>query len=625
MAVIIYVLSIVLIVAGHLVKSKRQKQFSDIYEETGLPVFATGLAAGYLANLIVPFRLGDIIRAVIVGRKMQNGFSFAFATVIVDRILDVIVVGFIYLILYISNPMAQPEVRESAVFYIILSAAAVIGIAIVTLGKRGIKKAIKVFTGIFNERIELALMFFFWSVITAFRDIAVKIKKSRLFGMTILMWGLYISSYYLLSLAMRQNGENLSLMGIFSLLFSSSSMDTGTIVKGTLWITMYHVMSSLILLGYGVMKSERVSGNVPDKTLMLLPQLHESDRRAFLENYFEGDRGSYIRGYLEANSDIQIISDRSAGSNATTLLAIKDEKTIFRKYVIGADAGKLKDQMDWIDINRNVLPLPEINFRRIENSMSLYDMPAVSGATGFFEYIHTNPVEQSFEILKRVCTDLESKLYIMDQKEADRETVERYIDEKAIRNMERLSSSHEIAELMKYDCLIINGVKIKGMDHLKDLMDRERLIRVFENDRVSRIHGDVTVENIITVPEDRFEKGYYLIDPNTGNILDSKYIDMGKILQSVHGGYEFLMRTERCKVSGNEISFISGMSNAYRELHKAFEGYLHETYSADEIRSIYTHELINWLRLMPYKIDHDGERAAIFFAGMLMTADSIEI
>lgn len=619
----LFILSIGLIVAGHVVKSMRQKQFSDIYEEVELPEFAKGLAASYLVNLILPFRLGDLLRSFILGRKMKNGFSFAFATVVVDRILDIIVVGMIYLILYLSNPASNTDVRESAIFYIILSAAAILAIACVTLMKRGVKKGIRLFTGIFNERIELKLMFFFWSIITAFRDIAVKIKKSRLAFMTMLMWGLYIASYYLLSLTLTMNGVETSLMSIFSLLFSSSSMDTGTIAKGTLWITMYHVLSSLILMVYGVAGSRESLKDKPEQTLMLLPQLHESDRRAFLENYFEGDRSAYVRGYLEANSDIQIISDHSAGSDATTLLAIRNGQTVFRKYVIGAGAEKLKDQMDWIRANREVLPLPEIIFMRREDNMSLYDMPSVTGATGFFEYIHTNPVEQSLEILKRVLSDLEENLYVLDTRKPERAVIERYIDEKVAANIEKLWACHEINELARYDELVINGRRVAGMKHLLKLMDKDRLLRIFADDKISRIHGDVTVENIITVPPYVSEKGYYLIDPNTGNILDSKFIDIAKILQSIHGGYEFLMRTERCRVSGNEITFISGMSDAYRELHKAFDAHIRERYTEDEVKSIYSHEIINWLRLMPYKIEQDQDRAVIFFAGMLLCADSL--
>ena len=42
------------------------------------------------------------------------------------------------------------------------------------------------------------------------------------------------------------------------------------------------------------------------------------------------------------------------------------------------------------------------------------------------------------------------------------------------------------------------------------------------------------------------------------------------------------------------------------------------------MKSIFYHEIIHWLRLMPYKIEKNGERSAMFYAGMIMVMDDIE-
>ena len=628
-----------LLIAGHIVKSLRQKQFSDFYEDVKLPVFNEALAAGYIMNLIVPFRLGDLLRAFIAGRRMKNGFSFAFATVVVDRILDVIVVGFIYLALYIISPSVGFDIGRSAFFYMMLSLAAVLVIAMVTFARKAVKKVIRAFTGVFNEKIELAMMFFFWSVITAFRDMAVKMKKRGLFALTAAMWGLYILSYYLISLAIRQMDGKASLMYVFSYLFSSSSIDKGTLTSGYVDMIMvaYLASSAVLLLMASLIAdiAERRRAGAegsPEKTMMLLPQVHEVDRRSFLENYFEADRTAYVRGYLEANNDIQIISDYSAGSNATTLLAIKDGRTIFRKYVVGRDAEKLHDQVEWIERHREHLPLPKIIGEKRDKGMTLYDMPAVTGATGFFEYIHTNPTDESFRILRSVFDTLERGLYSKgashdgspDGETATEDVIDGYIDEKILKNIRLIEENHRLSEILRYDELVINGRIVKGFDHLKQLMTKERLKRIFAADSISPVHGDVTVENIITVPlSDECPDGYYLIDPNGGNILDSRFIDYAKLLQSLHGGYEFLVRTDRCDVSGNEIQFMSGMTRAYRDLYGEYKRYLSERFDAAQLRSIRYHEAVNWLRLMPYRMEHDPSGAVIFLAGMLLSAEDL--
>ena len=48
-----------------------------------------------------------------------------------------------------------------------------------------------------------------------------------------------------------------------------------------------------------------------------------------------------------------------------------------------------------------------------------------------------------------------------------------------------------------------------------------------------------------------------------------------------------------------------------------------EHFGEDRTRSIYFHEIIHWLRLMPYKIDKDGKRAILFYAGMLMVMSDV--
>ena len=629
MSVFLFIISIILIIAGHMVKSLRQKQFADFYEDVKLPVFNEALAAGYILNLAVPFRLGDLLRAVILGRRMKNGFSFAFATVVVDRILDVIVVGFIYLILYFLSPAVSLDAGQSALFYVLLSAVSIALIAIVTCARVKVKKIIRLFTGIFNEKIELTLMFFFWSVITAFRDIAIRSNKKKLILLTTLMWGLYTASYYVIALSITMMGGEATLMGVFSYLFSSSSIDKGNLSGGYTDKVMivYLALSATLLFVIGVISSVKNRGGEQDiaseKTMMLLPQVHESDRRSFLENYFEGDRHAYVRGYLEANNDIQIISDYSAGSNATTLLAIKDDRTIFRKYVVGADAGKLHDQVEWIQGFSSVLPLPEILFEKKEEGMTLYDMPAITGAAGFFEFIHTNPVEKSFKIIRHVFDDLDNNLYSREEGTADPDIIEKYIEKKILKNIKLIEENHRFADLIRYEEVVVNGKTVKGFPSLKKAMSKEKLKEIFSSDRVSPIHGDVTVENIIVTPGADKGRGYYLIDPNTGNILDSRFIDYAKLLQSLHGGYEFLMRTERCSISGNEIKFMAGASRSYRDLYKEYSSMLKERFSESELKSIYYHEIANWLRLMPYKLEHDEAKAPVFLAGMLLVADGI--
>ena len=121
---------------------------------------------------------------------------------------------------------------------------------------------------------------------------------------------------------------------------------------------------------------------------------------------------------------------------------------------------------------------------------------------------------------------------------------------------------------------------------------------------------------------DKKEK-YYIIDPNSNNINDSANLDYAKILQSIHGGYEFMMRTYDVSIEENQINFLFTKSQAYFYLYKKLNEYMNLNFEKEKIRSIYFHEIIHWLRLLPYKLKKDGKRALIFYSGLLMVLNDV--
>lgn len=84
-----------------------------------------------------------------------------------------------------------------------------------------------------------------------------------------------------------------------------------------------------------------------------------------------------------------------------------------------------------------------------------------------------------------------------------------------------------------------------------------------------------------------------------------------------------MMSTKSVKVSENKINFLFTKSSAYIELHERLRKYMKNQLGDERTRSIYFHEIIHWLRLMPYKIDKAGKRAVLFYAGMLMVMNDV--
>jgi len=621
--------AVILLVLGHFFRTKRWKQFIMIYERSDDGQLLQALAVGYTINFFIPFRAGDIVRAVVSGRKLKNGVSFSLSTIVIEYLLDIPIVGLIFLALHLLN-FQNTNITNMTIFYGVLAAAGVI-MAVAAINFSGnIKALMKSVCSIFNDRIEYGLLFFLWSLITSFRNVFVKVSKAKIILYSVYMWMIYLLSYFCFTNAVLLKEPEVRFTNIFSMIFSQGGFNLFSLNNASELLSenrvdmIVYIACSLVMLFCltfvlrMIKKYNQDNGGDEkrEKPLNLLPWINEKDRLNFLESYFSAESSDKLKKYIESNRDIHILQDLSAGSNATTMLCMDGENMFYRKYALGGDGDKLYEQVLWLRAHEHVLPLPVIINQQNENGYCIYDMEYNSGAIGLFNYMHSTSNENSWRIMRQALDDLSSNLHSMNRRSADKESITRYINSKVILNLSKMENSKELRHLMEYDMLIINGREYRNMPYLKKWLKIEYLEKVFENDEYSDIHGDLTVENLIFF-ENNARRPYYFIDPNTGNIHDSPALDYGKLLQSLHGSYEFLMRTEKVNVKHNQITFMAAGSQHYADIYKRYHCYLKERFAARQMRSIYFHEVIHWLRLMPYKVDKEPYRAPLFYAGLI--------
>ncbi len=629
------------LLAGHYLRVLRWERFIRIYERPPISVLFRSLSLGYAFNLILPVRGGDAVRTVYVGRRLKNGMGFALATVILDRLLDVAAVAVIFGVFQLAG-LRDPVVTESAVLYETAAVVIASGLVLCRCFSRQIKRAAAALCSIFNDTIRLEGMKFFWSLINTFRDLRRK-DFVEMFCSTLVMWAAYLSSYGLFAAAVSGEGAGGSLSGIFITLFSRSSLGLTALVSagelgggtGGNWMGLIYTVAPILALyavtllpdafrsrlgRTAVLSSDRKE----EDYLNILPQVDARDQRRFLDDYFNSSNREFIRKFIELNRGVSILRDYSAGSNATTMLCMDREATFYRKYAFGEDGEKLRDQLDWLQGHRDVIPVCEIIREDCGEGYCCYDMRYNGSAVSMFRYMHSQPAERSWMILRSLLEDLGRNLYTRNERRPGDGDIERYLTGKVDRNLKEIMDSRLLTELTGYNTLVINGQEYRNLTVLGKLFDHGYLREVFAQDRYSDIHGDLTVENIICLDNEAdLSRAYYIIDPNTGNIHDSQFLDYGKLLQSLHGGYEFMMMTKSVKTEGNHVDFICTRSAVYDEMLERVKGYLHGTFSEGEVRSIFHHELVHWLRLMPYKLRNDRKRAAMFYAGLVKVANDI--
>ena len=635
----ILILAISMLLLGHYFKMLRWRQFVQIYEKPKNNVLLKSLTIGYMVNFCLPFRIGDLIRGIYAGRKMKNGICFSIATVIVDKYLDVIVVGFLFLLFYLGS-FQKITLLYSLLFYFGFSIIALFLSILAIKYNKYLKILTKKIGSIFNDEIELNLLYFSWSIISVFKDMYEKVNRKKLISNTILMWFLYIISYYLFALFLSTFQSEVKLIDIFNLLFNRNNIFMSTIsvsytpsnliLQFPLIMSIYILTPLIILYIISIFKA-KVNNTLTDnsddefdvKYLKMLPHINTNEKLAFLEAYFSGVEREYFKQYLTINRDISIMHDYSAGSNATTMLCTNGKESFFRKYAFGEDGEKLYEQIKWLHEHENVLTLPKIISEDKGKGYCYYDMQYDNSYVGFFNYIHSMPIEDSWNIMKQALSNLEEKLYYINSRKADKDTIKKYIDTKVIQNIEKIKKAKSLRNLMEYDELIINGIKYKNLNQFSKYFTFEFLYDVFKEDIYSDIHGDLTIENLICRRNSDYKPDYYIIDPNTGNVHDSNNLDYSKLLQSLHGGYEFLMNTRKVDINKNNINYLYIKSTAYNELFKRYKKFLKEKFADNKVKSIFFHEIIHWLRLMPYKIEKEGKRVAMFYAGLIIVVNEV--
>lgn len=618
-----FLISVLCLTFAHFFKTLRLKQFIEIYELPNDKVLLQALSLGYVFNFFVPFRLGNLVRAWFAGRKMKNGKSFSLATIIVDIFLDFFAVTIIYGILYLLNIGSL----SSLIFYILLSILIIFIMVISAIYNKFTKTIIYKIASIFNNSIELKILKTSWFTITAFKDILSKVKKSKLFLYTFVLWILYLISYHLLTISINMLNTNISIIELFNSFYSLEGMFNTTFTwmfsfKNEIVVLMCIYVTLPLLLIY--LFSLIYKGKLKNKKYReILPHVNINDRLVFLEQYFNSDNRDYFKKYIKLNSDVAIIEDYSAGSNATTMLCSKDGKNFYRKYSFGKDAEKLYDQVKWIHEHENKIPLTKIDSEFYEDRCCSYDMPYIQNTVTCFNYVHTNSIKNSWKILKKVLDDISNNLHTINQLVSDEKTIEQYIDSKVLKNISIIENSNYIKPLLKYDYLYINGKKYHNLSYIKKFLGKDKLKNIFKNDVCSDIHGDFTIENIICYSNINDKNGYYIIDPNTGNVHNSPNLDYSKLLQSIHGGYEFLMNTKTIIVKDDHVNFLFTKSSTYNQLFDEYKNYLNKRFDSLTVKSIFYHEIIHWLRLLPYKIEKNEERSVLFYAGMLIVANDV--
>ena len=75
---------------SHFLRALRWRYLMDPIKRVDLASLFSALLIGYMANILMPAHLGELLRAYVLGKKRGVSASSTFATIVVERIIDVL-------------------------------------------------------------------------------------------------------------------------------------------------------------------------------------------------------------------------------------------------------------------------------------------------------------------------------------------------------------------------------------------------------------------------------------------------------------------------------------------------------------------------------------------------------
>ena len=607
------------ILCAHAVRAIRH---SFLFAKEELPErfgLLLALAVSYALNAMVPFRIGEAVRALFIAVRLRLRLPYVLATVVAERFADIVVVALIAAILALTTTGSSTSLFRAAA--LLAGAACVITASAILIQRAArVRRAVWSVASLFNDAIRLGVVEFVWTVASFVTE--GRLLSRRFVIATVGMWSLYLAAYWLFAIALGASLAEVSLLLLGAPLRPLiEELLSGGISRTSLALVLFTSVPVLVVILYGYLRHRREItrslgfvrrfGLVPaelSRTSVGRRFRNTSDYAALMAAHFTATRQIVSAFAGEGMDNVIVHRILPGGSDAVTaVIEVKGELSI-RKLATADSGRKLSVQVEWLREHAAVLPLPPVLDEAWYGDRFHYDMPYIVTASDFYDVIHTSPIERSRGVLRHVvdemalfharnargcATDVVVDLYLQNKVRANARAVREYAS--AMLEQDYTINGDEY-RLSEWDCLLDIGWL------REQVVTRETAV----------IHGDLTIENIIVSPQ--HEKRWYLIDPNPSNTFDTPLIDWAKLMQSLHLGYEGLNRGAVPALSGNALRLPFTRSSAYAELHQHLLLLLAERLSPEQLREVAFHELVNYLRLIPYRIRQSPQRALAFFA-----------
>ena len=611
--------AVVLLLLAHVMRAVRHSFLFAKDELPGRFDLLLALSVSYAVNAIFPLRLGELLRAGFIAMRYRLRVSYVLATVAAERLSDLAAVA-IFAAAFAASSRALAGPARTTALVLFLAVCSLVALALLVERMTAFRRLVWRVASVFNDSIRIGIVELLWIFSRYVTQKAL--TRPRFLLATVVMWALYLGAYALFAAALGIPTAvvSLGLLGA-PLRPLLAELFAGGVTRTGLALLVFTSIPVVIVLAFGLVRHRReirVSlefvrrfGLMPraDTPLSMSRRFRSSaDYAALMLAHFTASREIISSFADDSMGDAIVHRILPGGSDAVTAVVESAGRLGIRKLATDMAATRLVEQVEWLRTHARSLPLPPITAEAWNGRRYHYDMPFSIAARDFYEVIHTSDVERSAQTLGSIVDAMWDFHSETTRGDAPEETVASYLDRKVQANAREVLAFANGVVSRDYT---INGESY-SLDEWSCLQDPQWLRAQVSRRGTAVIHGDLTIENIIVSPDEA--AGWYLIDPNPVNIFDTPLIDWAKLMQSLNLGYETMNRGNVSTISGSALSIVFTRSNAYAQLYEHLCERLHSRLGDDGMREISFHEIVNYLRLIPYKIRSAPQKGLAFFA-----------
>jgi uncharacterized protein (TIRG00374 family) len=207
------------------------------------------MMVGLMVNNILPGRMGEFVRPILLGQEIKRSKASLFATVVIDRISDLVVLVILGLLSFGMFPFI-PWAREMAIIGGVVLVLAFVVIGVFSYSNAGTKiegMVNQLGSAHFYERVSHSLQ----KIRLGFRSFQSVQRGAAVFGLSWLVWAAwFLCLYYAL------NAFKL-ILPIWGVILLLSTLNLGGLVPSSPgYAGTYHLLAILVLSNFAIKKEE---------------------------------------------------------------------------------------------------------------------------------------------------------------------------------------------------------------------------------------------------------------------------------------------------------------------------------------------------------------------------------